>query len=79
MKVPFWFKPIMFLAGIIPGIALLFVSVFYVGYFTLRLFSDPSNLIIPMLLGLVLAVFWILWMSIPFALIRLLVRMRKGK
>lgn len=76
-RLPFWFKPLLFLAGIVPGIALLLISLIYIPYFVVRFFSNPSDLLIPMLYGLALGIAWFLWMHIPLALIRLLRRRRK--
>jgi hypothetical protein len=69
----------MLLSGVIPGISLLLVSVAYVGYFLSNLISDPSNLLLPMLWGLLLGILWLIWMHIPFLLIRLLRHRRSGR
>jgi hypothetical protein len=56
----------------IPGVALLLISLFYVGYFLDRLIRDPSDLLVPMLWGLLLGLVWLVWMHVPFLLTRLL-------
>jgi hypothetical protein len=68
----------MLLAGVIPGLALLVLSLIYVGYFLIRLVADPSDLFVPMLYGLALGITWLLWMHVPFLLIRALRRRRRG-
>jgi hypothetical protein len=68
----------MLLAGIIPGLALLLLSLIYVGYFLIRLVADPSSLLIPMFYGFGLALTWFAWIHVPFALIRLIRRRRRG-
>jgi RNA polymerase subunit RPABC4/transcription elongation factor Spt4 len=78
-KAPLWFKLLLFLSGIIPGISLLLFSVLYVLYFLSRLIADPNSLLLPMLAGLALGFVWLLWMFIPFALIKLLRRRRRGR
>jgi hypothetical protein len=75
-RLPFWFRPLLFFSGIVPGIALLLISVFYVGYFFFHLISDPNTLLIPMLWGLLLGISWLIWMHIPFAVVRLMRRTR---
>jgi len=77
-KVPLWFRLLMILSGIAPGILLLLISIFYVGYFLNHLLTDPSTLLIPMLYGLALGIVWLVWMHIPFFLIRLLTKRRRG-
>lgn len=77
-KLPFWFRILLFLSGILPGLALLVLSLIYIGYFLERLILSPSALLVPMLLGLALGVAWFLWMHVPFLLIRILRRGRRG-
>ena len=77
-RVPIWLKILLILSGVIPGILLLLISILYVGYFLTRLFADPSNLLVPMLYGLALGLFWLVWIHIPFLLIRLFRRRRRG-
>jgi hypothetical protein len=78
-KVPFWFKPILFLFGLLPGVALVFISLLYAAYFASRLLTNPSDLLIPMLFGLVLGLVWMLWMYVPLLLVRWLRRRRHGR
>src|SRR5438552_17711132 len=68
-KLPLWFRPLMFFAGVLPGAALLLISILYICYFTYRLFTDPYNLLLPMLFGLSLGLAWAIWMHIPFVLL----------
>ncbi|PYP84641.1 MAG: hypothetical protein DMG65_22165 [Candidatus Angelobacter sp. Gp1-AA117] len=65
-----------FLANMIPGAALLLISLLYTGYFLHHLILDPSDLLVPMLWGVVLGFIWFIWIHVPFILIRLL-RMRR--
>src|SRR6266481_229697 len=76
-KLPFWFRILLFLSGILPGLALFVLSLIYIGYFLKRLVLAPSGLLIPMLLGLALGLAWFLWMHVPFLLIRILSRRRR--
>ena len=71
-RLPLWFVPLVFLAGMVPGIALLLISVLYAGYFLDHLVRDPSGLLGPMLWGLLLGLVWLFWIHIPFVLVRLL-------
>src|ERR1043166_6053958 len=75
-KLPLWFKPLIFLAGLVPGILLLSVSLVYLAYFIYRLIVSPSSLLLPMLLGLLLGVLWLLWMHVPFFLVRMIAKRR---
>jgi hypothetical protein len=75
-RLPLWFVPLVFLAGMVPGAALLLISVLYVGYFLDHLVRDPSALLVPMLWGLLLGFVWLLWIHVPFILVRLL-RLRR--
>jgi RNA polymerase subunit RPABC4/transcription elongation factor Spt4 len=75
-RVPVWFKSLMVLSGAIPGILLLVLSTIYIGYFIVRLIATPSDLLLPMLLGLALSLAWSGWIQIPFVLVRLLKRRR---
>lgn len=76
-KLPFWFRVLLFLSGILPGLALLVLSLIYMWYFVERLILSPSALLVPMLFGLALGLAWILWMHVPFLLIRILSRRRR--
>lgn len=78
-RLPLWFRPLMFLFGIVPGFALLLISIFYIGYFLLRLISDPNHLLIPMFYGLALAFAWFIWLHLPLFLIGRLKRRRTGR
>ena len=71
-RLPLWFVPLVFLAGMIPGIALLLISVLYVAYFLGHLVRDSSSLLVPMLWGLLLGLVWFFWIHVPFVLVRLL-------
>jgi len=78
-KLPLWFKPLMLLLSVIPGIGLLVISILYLGYFTYRLISDPSSLLVPMLVGVLLGLIWLSWMHLPAYLIRLIRRRRQHR
>jgi hypothetical protein len=78
-KLPLWFKPLIFLAGLVPGILLLSVSLVYLAYFIYRLIVSPSSLLLPMLLGLLLGVLWLLWMHVPFFLVRMIAKRRSRR
>lgn len=69
----------MLLAGFIPGIALLAISLIYIGYFLIHLIAAPNHLLLPMLFGLALALLWFAWLQLPLFLIRLLKRGRTRK
>ena len=71
-RLPLWFIPLAFLAGIVPGIALLLISILYVLYFLEHLVLDPSGLLVPMLWGLTLGLVWLCWVHVPFLLVALL-------
>lgn len=75
-RLPLWFKPVVFLAGFAPGILLLSISLIYIAHFVYRLFIDPSNLLVPMLFGLVLGLLWLVWMHVPFFLVRMVIKRR---
>ena len=75
-KLPLWFKPILLLAGLLPGVVLLAVSLVYLAYFVYRLWLDPSSLLLPMLFGLLLSLLWLLWMYVPLFLVRLILKRR---
>lgn len=77
-KLPLWFKPLLFLAGLVPGIVLLAVSLIYIAYFVYRLFVAPSSLLLLMFFGLLLGLVWLAWMHVPLFLVRLLLRRRRG-
>src|SRR5260221_52441 len=71
-RLPLWFKPASFLAGVIPGLVLLLISLAYLGYFLIHLVADPGNLLIRTLYGLALALRWLFWVQIPLCLLRVL-------
>lgn len=68
----------MLLTGVIPGIALLLLSLIYVVDFVIHLVTDPAGLFVPMLYGLALGVAWLLWIHVPLLLIRTLRHRRRG-
>ncbi|SRR5579871_3019107 len=78
-RLPLWFKILVLLSGILPGIALAALSLIYIWYFLTRLFWSPSALLVPMLYGLLLCLTWFVWMHIPFVLVRILKRQRNRR
>src|SRR5215468_5412423 len=71
-KLTFWFKPLLFLGTALPGIGLLLLSLLYIPYFLIRLLRSSSKLLLPMLVGLLLGIVWLLWMLLPHFLVALL-------
>jgi len=78
-KPPFWFRPLMFLTGVVPGLALLFFSIIYFGYFLIQIFVNSSRLLILMFIGFLLGLTWLLFMHVPYFLIRLMLRLRRRR
>ena len=76
-KFPFWFKPLLFFATALPGLALLTLSLGYMGYFLICLLRNPSDLFSPMLFGLLLGILWLAWMLVPYFIVAVLRRRRK--
>src|SRR5260370_33279683 len=58
-KLPLWFKPLMLLLSVIPGIGLLVISILYLGYFTYRFISAPPSLLVPTLVGVLRGRIWL--------------------
>lgn len=63
----------------VPGILLLVLTSLYALYFLDRLLFTPFNLLFPMLLGLVFALLWSVYLFLPALSIRLLRRLRLRK
>ncbi len=72
-------KALFLLASLLPGFALLILSVIYLGYFVLKLLTDPAGLLPLMLLGLVLGLLWLAWISLPVSVSRFLQDRRRLK
>jgi hypothetical protein len=56
----------------LPFVALVVGSLGYMAVFAKTLYENPNGLLPLMLLGLVLGLFWLLWMTLASALRRLL-------
>ena len=79
-RAPLWFKPVAILVTVLPGFVLLFLSMGFLGYFIYQLLTNPSDLVLPMLDGLVLAALWLGWMQTPRLLIKVMARrLRPGR
>jgi hypothetical protein len=78
-RLPIRFRALMFFLGIIPGLALIGISLLYVGYFFLQLIHNPDSLLVPMLYGLALAFAWFIWLQLPLLLLGLRSRRRIRK
>ena len=58
----------------------MFLSMGFLGYFIYQLLTNPSDLVLPMLDGLVLAALWLGWMQTPRLLIKVMGRrLRPGR
>jgi hypothetical protein len=58
-----WWRKVFLMTAPISGILLLLLSVAYFIYFALQVFSHPSSLLRPMLLGLLLGLLWLIYMA----------------
>jgi hypothetical protein len=64
-KIPFWLKPFVGLVGVLPGVVLLAVSVVFLSVFIHVMLTDPAMQFHMMVLGLLLALLWYLYMKLP--------------
>jgi hypothetical protein len=64
-KIPFWLKPFVGLVGVLPGVVLLAVSVVFLSVFIHVMLTDPAMQFQMMVLGLLLALLWYLYMKLP--------------
>jgi uncharacterized membrane protein YvbJ len=78
-RLPIRFRALMLFLSIIPGLALIAISLLYIGYFFLQLIHNPDNLLVPMLYGLALAFAWFIWLQLPLLLLGLRSRRRTRK
>jgi hypothetical protein len=77
-RIPFWLRPLLFLLTLVPGFVLLVLSVLFFIAFLRQLLTNPNTLFQMMLLGLVLALAWYVWMQLPGFVRRALSRSSKG-
>ena len=73
-KIPFWLKPFVGLVGVLPGFVLLAISVVFLGAFIYEMLTDPAMQSRMMVLGLVLALLWYLYMKLPLFIRRVIQR-----
>ena len=64
-KVPLLFRPLVFLAGIGPGMLLLLALSIYLCYFAYQIVTDPNGLLPLMCWGLLLGMLFVVWMMLP--------------
>jgi len=64
-RLPILLRPLVFVLSILPGLILLFGSVVFLAVFIQHLARDPNSLLGLMLVGLVLALCWYVWMHLP--------------
>ena len=74
-KIPFWLKPLVSLVSVLPGLVLLAVSVLFLGAFVQVVLTDPAMQSRMMVLGLLLALLWYLYMKLPLFLRRAIHRL----
>jgi hypothetical protein len=74
-KIPFWLKPLVSLVSVLPGLVLLAVSVLFLGAFVQVMLTDPAMQSRMMVLGLLLALLWYLYMKLPLFLRRAIHRL----
>ena len=74
-RIPLWLAPIVLLLSAIPGLTLLAVSILFLVGFVTALTTKPQLLLEFMLIGLLLAFLWYLYMQLPAFLRRLLARL----
>lgn len=76
-RVSLWLAPLVALLTALPGIVLLLVTVLFALGFLQALLTNPQILFQMMLVGLVLAFLWFLYMHLPLFLRRFLSRLFK--
>jgi RNA polymerase subunit RPABC4/transcription elongation factor Spt4 len=64
-RVPLYLKPFVLVLSILPGAILLLATVVFLAVFIRHLLADPNSLLGLMLVGLVLALCWYVWMHLP--------------
>ncbi len=64
-KISFWLRPILFLLSLLPGVALLFLTIAFFFADLYVVFSEPGLQFRFMLLGLVLALLWLVYIQLP--------------
>lgn len=78
-RVPVFLKPLTFVLRMLPGLILLLASIVFLVVFIRQLITDPNSLLGLMLIGLVLALCWYVWMHLPAFLRQLISKLfRKG-
>ena len=73
-KIPFWLKPFVGLVSVLPGFVLLAISVVFLTAFIYEMLTDPAMQSRMMVLGLVLALLWYLYMKLPLFIRRVIQR-----
>ena len=64
-KLPLWLRPLLVVLSVLPGIALLGLSIAFLAEYVYILFVHPALEFPYMLLGLVLGLLWLLYMELP--------------
>jgi RNA polymerase subunit RPABC4/transcription elongation factor Spt4 len=74
-RVPLWLKFLLAILSVMPGLLLLALSVLFLAGFIVVLVSDQRLLFQFMLIGLILALLWFLYLQLPAFIRRALTRL----
>jgi RNA polymerase subunit RPABC4/transcription elongation factor Spt4 len=74
-RVPLWLAPLLLILSVLPGLVLIGVTLLFLIGFVNALASSPQLLLQFMLVGLMLAFLWYLYMHLPSFLRRFLTRL----
>jgi RNA polymerase subunit RPABC4/transcription elongation factor Spt4 len=64
-KLALWIRPLLFLFSLLPGVALLILTIGYLFLYIYIWFTDPSRMLAVLMLGLVVGMLWLLYMEMP--------------